>query len=71
MATLVSCGVDRNFPWGVCAIGPFWLKSLINIRHLKNAKTTVYLLLSSLGLGVQMPHCSPPGYATAYRGRYL
>jgi hypothetical protein len=29
------------------------------------AKTPFYLLLSSLGLGVHMPHCTPSGYATA------
>ncbi len=28
-------------------------------------KTLLHLFLSSIGSGVQMPHCTPSGYATA------
>jgi len=50
------------------AVGWFWIKSLVNIDFLiYKAKTPFYLVLSSLGWGcVQMPHCTPSGYATEF-----
>jgi hypothetical protein len=37
---------------------------------MKSFKIQLYLVLSGLGWGggVKMPHCTPLGYATGYRG---
>jgi len=43
----------------------FGLKALLILKFCnEKAKTPFYLVHSSLGLGVQMPHCTPSGYAT-------
>jgi len=57
-------GVDRKMSWGV-QYNIFALKALLIISFLnKIHKTPFYLVHSSFGLGVQMPLCTTPGYAT-------
>ena len=34
---------------------------------IKSVKIQLYLVLSGLGLGVQMPYCTPLGYATEFK----
>ena len=55
----------RSQEFGLGAFGHFWLKSIVILHFCKNAKTPFYLVRSNFGLGVQMPHCTPSGYATA------
>ncbi len=43
----------------------FALKYLLILHFcIKSLKIQLHLVLSSAGLGVQMPHCTPSGYAT-------
>jgi hypothetical protein len=61
-------GVARNWSWGV-QIYIFTSRFLFILRLcMKSLKIQFYLVLSDLGLGVQMPHCTPLGYATAFVG---
>jgi len=60
-----SC-VVRYLAWGM-QLDNFGLEALLLFNFVnKKAKTLVYLVLTSLGLGVQMPHCTPSGYATGH-----
>jgi hypothetical protein len=58
-------GVTKNWSVGV-QIYIFTLKFLFVLRlSIKSFKIQLYLVLGGLGLGVQMPNCTPLGYATA------
>jgi hypothetical protein len=61
----------QNFCLGG-AVGHFGQKSpyILSFCKLK-AKTQFYLVHNSLGLGVQMPHCTPSGYATGGRNKQV
>ncbi len=70
LQVLMNSGVARNMSWGV-QYNIFVLKALFLLYFLKKIlKTPFYLGHSSLGLGMQMPLCTSPGYATDYEDGY-
>jgi hypothetical protein len=57
--SLVASGVARNWSWGGANLN-FYLKIIFILSLcIKSIKIQVYLVHSGLGLGVQMPHCTP------------
>ena len=66
----IPSGVDRNLTWGV-QLHISVLKALVILRFCRlSTKTPFNQVLNSLGLGVQMPLCTPSGYATEISGFY-
>jgi len=56
---IMTSGVARNMSWGV-QYNIFALKALLLLHFLKKILKTPFYF----GLGVRMPLCTSPGYAT-------